>query len=80
MGIINDCWTEQKNIQIFITHDGLMDTQEAISCAIPMLGIPLFTDQFTNIDLCAKKKIPIRLNYHNLIEEKLNMTLNNILL
>lgn len=35
-----------KNTKLFITHSGLMSSQEAIYHGVPMLGIPIFADQF----------------------------------
>lgn len=56
-----------------------MGTQEAISSAVPMIGIPLFADQFINIDLCVKKKIAVRLEFDDLTEIKLDAALNEVL-
>ncbi|KAK0175129.1 hypothetical protein PV327_008908 [Microctonus hyperodae] len=70
---------KHKNIRAFITHGGLMGTQEAISCAVPMIGIPLFADQFINIDLCVSKKIAVRLDHDDLTEIKLDAALNEVL-
>ncbi|KAK0079330.1 hypothetical protein PV326_008802, partial [Microctonus aethiopoides] len=70
---------KHKNIRAFITHGGLMSGMEAISCAVPMIGIPLFADQSSNIRSFVKQKIAINLNYHDLTEAKLNEALNEIL-
>ena len=34
-----------KNIRVFITHGGLLSTQEAIYHGVSLLGLPLFADQ-----------------------------------
>ncbi|XP_011141917.2 UDP-glucuronosyltransferase 2B19 [Harpegnathos saltator] len=71
---------KHKNIRAFITHGGLMGTQEAISYGVPMIGIPLFADQHVNVQSCVKKKVAISLNsVHDVTEEKLTSALNAIL-
>ncbi|KMZ05330.1 uncharacterized protein Dsimw501_GD18375, isoform C [Drosophila simulans] len=37
------------NLRLFITHGGLQSVMEAIDNGVPMLGLPLFFDQFNNI-------------------------------
>jgi len=73
-------FTEHKNVQAFITHGGLLGTQEAIYCGIPMIGIPLFGDQYVNIQNYVNKKVAISINSVNdITEEKLTSAINNIL-
>ncbi|XP_072930001.1 UDP-glycosyltransferase UGT5-like [Epargyreus clarus] len=36
------------NIKLFISHGGLLGTQEAVACGVPMLTIPLYADQALN--------------------------------
>ncbi|XP_035737135.1 UDP-glucuronosyltransferase-like isoform X1 [Vespa mandarinia] len=70
---------QHRNVKAFITHGGLMGTQEAISCGVPMIGIPLFADQFINIDNYVEKKIAIKLDCENLSEDSMDAALNAIL-
>ncbi|XP_014479890.1 PREDICTED: UDP-glucuronosyltransferase 2B30-like [Dinoponera quadriceps] len=71
---------KHKNIRAFITHGGLMGTQEAIYYGVPMIGIPLFGDQKINIQSYERKKIAISLNsVQDVTEEKLTSALNSIL-
>ncbi|XP_038207237.1 UDP-glycosyltransferase UGT5-like [Zerene cesonia] len=43
------------NCVLFITHGGLLSTTEAIHFGVPIVGIPVFADQFTNIQLAVNK-------------------------
>ncbi|KAM3962556.1 UDP-glycosyltransferase UGT47A1 [Aphomia sociella] len=36
------------NIKLFISHGGLLGTQEAVACGVPMLTIPQYADQALN--------------------------------
>ncbi|KAL0123310.1 hypothetical protein PUN28_005685 [Cardiocondyla obscurior] len=70
---------KHPNIRAFITHGGLMGTQEAIAYGVPMIGIPLFADQFTNVDKYVAKNIAIRLDIQTITEERMDAALNAIL-
>lgn len=43
------------NCVLFITHGGLLSTTEAIHYAVPIIGIPVFGDQFNNVNRAVKK-------------------------
>ncbi|KFB48157.1 AGAP007990-PA-like protein [Anopheles sinensis] len=53
------------NIKLFITHSGLLSTQEAIWHGVPVIGFPVFADQFRNINYCVNVGIAKRLSIHN---------------
>jgi len=52
---------------------------EAIICGVPMIGIPLFGDQFENIDECVDKNIAVKLDIVNVKEQDMDRALNAIL-
>lgn len=35
-------------MKLFISHGGLLGTQEAVACGVPMLMVPLYADQALN--------------------------------
>ncbi|XP_063972367.1 UDP-glucosyltransferase 2-like [Diachasmimorpha longicaudata] len=70
---------KHKNVRAFITHGGLLGTQEALAHKVPMIGIPLFGDQHTNINSYANRKIAIALSVDTLSVESLTGAINAIL-
>lgn len=56
-----------------------MGTQEAITFGIPLIGIPLFGDQFGLVNIYVRKNIAIRLDIEDISEEKLDFALEQIL-
>ncbi|XP_050679542.1 UDP-glucosyltransferase 2-like isoform X2 [Leptidea sinapis] len=53
-------WAPQNSILahpkciLFITHGGLLSTTEAIHFGVPIIGIPVFADQFINVKKAVK--------------------------
>ncbi|KAG8238387.1 UDP-glycosyltransferase, partial [Ladona fulva] len=56
-------WLPQEDILghpkllLFITHGGALSTQEAIHHGIPMVGMPFFADQHTNVRRMVELKV-----------------------
>lgn len=38
------------NVKLFISHGGVSGIYETVDAGVPVLGFPLFYDQFKNID------------------------------
>ncbi|KAH0546855.1 UDP-glucosyltransferase 2-like [Cotesia glomerata] len=70
---------KHKNIKVFVTHGGMMGTQEAIVYGVPMVGIPIFRDQFINLHAYEQRKIAIVVKLDNLTADSLTDAINKIL-
>ncbi|XP_043264519.1 UDP-glucosyltransferase 2-like [Colletes gigas] len=71
---------KHKNTKAFLTHGGLLGVQEAIYFGIPMIGIPLFGDQPTNLQNAASKNLAVSLgSLNNVTEETLTYAFDVIL-
>nr|WEU75316.1 uridine diphosphate-glycosyltransferases 40AV1 [Glyphodes pyloalis] len=54
-------WAPQQSILahpnciLFITHGGLLSTTEALHFGVPVIGIPMYGDQFSNMNIAERK-------------------------
>ncbi|XP_044271524.1 UDP-glycosyltransferase UGT5-like isoform X2 [Tribolium madens] len=67
------------NIRAFITHGGLLSTTEAVYYGVPIIGIPVFGDQKSNIAAAVSNGYAIEVPLAKLTEEMLSEALNEIL-
>ncbi|KAF2886449.1 hypothetical protein ILUMI_19724 [Ignelater luminosus] len=69
------------NLKLFISHVGTLSTQEAIYHGIPILGMPIFSDQKVNIAKMEHRMLAIYVDIKNIsfeiMYEKLIEMLNN---
>ncbi|XP_050683670.1 UDP-glucosyltransferase 2-like [Leptidea sinapis] len=70
---------KHPNIKIFITQGGLQSTDEAINAAVPLIGIPLFGDQWYNVEKYVHHGIGIKLDILTLTENEFKVALEEIL-
>ena len=68
-----------ENVKLFITHGGVSSFQEAICHKTPMVGIPIFADQFLNIDEATRKHIGVHVNFETMTEKSLANSINEVL-
>ncbi|KAG5893417.1 hypothetical protein JTB14_024330 [Gonioctena quinquepunctata] len=67
------------NTVAFITHCGLLGTIEAVYYGVPQLGLPMFWDQYRNIEESVRRSMAIKLNYDDLTKETFEKALTEIL-
>ncbi|XP_065202682.1 UDP-glycosyltransferase UGT5-like [Planococcus citri] len=81
-------WLPQKdilahpNVKLFMSHGGLLGLNEAIYAGVPILGIPIFADQLTNVNHLKNLGAAEVLDYNEITEEnvlkKIYQILDNI--
>ncbi|EDW66953.1 UDP-glycosyltransferase UGT5 [Drosophila virilis] len=67
------------NVKLFITHGGLLSTIESIYFGKPVLGLPVFYDQFMNVKHAARMGFGLGLDLLNLKQTELVDTINILL-
>ncbi|CAH0547990.1 unnamed protein product [Brassicogethes aeneus] len=67
------------NVKLFITQGGLQSLQEAVTNAIPMVGIPFFGDQFQNVQKIVKRGIAVKLHRHEISKETIKNAITKVL-
>lgn len=64
---------------MFISHGGLIGTQEATFNGVPIIGIPIYADQYNNLLQAQNIGLGRMLLYHDINEETLRRTLNDVI-
>lgn len=67
------------NVRLFITHGGLLSTQESIYHGVPMVGLPFLADQRVNLQRNVEKGVAEKLDYHKLTSTNVLNTLKQVL-
>ncbi|XP_055606533.1 UDP-glycosyltransferase UGT5-like [Uranotaenia lowii] len=79
-------WLPQSDIlahpkvKVFITHGGLLGTQEGVYRAVPMLGIPIYCDQHLNMNKAVLGGYAVKLYFPNITETSFRWALQELLL
>lgn len=83
--IIYKSWLPQDdilahpNVKLFITHGGQGSVVESQYHGVPMVGIPFFGDQHSNMANVKKSGFGLSLQYTSLTEEELRSTILEVL-
>ncbi|XP_034234754.1 UDP-glucuronosyltransferase-like [Thrips palmi] len=67
------------NLRLFVTHGGLLSTQESVYNSVPLVGIPTFADQEFNMKSAFNKGFCEYVSYTDLSEEKLGAAIAKVL-
>lgn len=68
-----------QNVKLFITHGGLHSIEEAIYNGKPVVGMPFFADQFTNLRLVEKNGYGKMITFVELTEKLFEDTIKEVL-
>lgn len=68
-----------KKAQLFITHGGQNSLLQAVYHAVPVLGIPLFGDQFDNVVRAETKGLGLTINPTHITRELLSSTIQTLI-
>lgn len=60
---------DHPNCKLFITHGGVHGIMETIHAGVPIIGFPIFGDQFQNIKICQENGFGIERDFWMLTEE-----------
>ncbi|XP_015363936.1 PREDICTED: UDP-glucuronosyltransferase 2B15-like [Diuraphis noxia] len=67
------------NVKLFISHGGLLGTTEAVYEGVPILSMPIFGDQMTNIKAVVSKGAAEMMNYGDLNEDEIFIKITSML-
>ncbi|XP_069693293.1 UDP-glucosyltransferase 2-like isoform X1 [Periplaneta americana] len=67
------------NIRMFITHCGKMSTSEATYRGVPIVGVPFFVDQMSNMQKIIRKGMGVYLDHHTMTKESVLIAIREIL-
>lgn len=77
--IINIFFSAHPNIKLFISHGGLLGINEAVHAGVPVLGIPVFADQSTNVNMLKMIGAGDILHYKDISKDVVLQKVTNIL-
>jgi glucuronosyltransferase len=67
------------NVKLFITHGGLLGTQEALWRGVPLLGIPVYGDQHLNMRKAVNSGYGILLELDNITTDSVLWAIHSAL-
>lgn len=67
------------NLKLFITHGGLGSVLEAKVRGVPIVGIPIFADQMSNLQMASDEGWCVHLHYTDLTTETFSRAINEVL-
>lgn len=68
-----------SNCVLFITHGGLLSTTETVHFGVPIIGIPVFADQFTNIENAVHRGFAKKVELSYSLADDLKIAIQDIL-
>jgi len=66
-------------VRLFITHGGLLSTQETVSRGVPVVGIPIYGDQMLNVVRIVSAGLGVLLEFRNITTDSVNWAVREVL-
>ena len=67
------------NLKVFVTHGGLLSTQEALFHKVPLVGVPIALDQIGNLERAQRNGFALKLVLQTLTKEELVSSIKRVL-
>jgi len=67
------------NLKVFVTHGGLLSTQESVYFGAAIVGMPVFGDQDMNMKMAVQKGFGQMVSFYNLKSEDLDAALQEVI-
>ncbi|KAH8382365.1 hypothetical protein KR009_003162, partial [Drosophila setifemur] len=67
------------NVRLFISHGGMLSIIEGVHYGKPILGMPLFFDQFRNFEYLLNEEMALVVNLNTLTGEELKVNMERLL-
>lgn len=78
-------WVPQQDIlahpncRLFINHGGMGSTMETIHYGVPIVGVPFYNDQYTNVKRVVDLGAGVEISYFNITRQSLVWAANTVL-
>ncbi|GBP15242.1 UDP-glucuronosyltransferase [Eumeta japonica] len=78
-------WAPQQSILahpncvLFVTHGGLLSSTETVHFGVPIIGIPVFGDQFVNVGRAVNKGIAVKVDLSYDTPKELKLAIQEVL-
>jgi hypothetical protein len=70
---------DHPKVRVFLAHGGLLGTIEAVHVGVPMIGIPMYGDQSTNMKMVAAAGMATILQYKDITKDNVLKALRTVL-
>lgn len=67
------------NVKLFICHGGISGLYEAVDAGVPIIGFPLFNDQYRNVDYLVEVGMAIKMELLSVTKEEILKNIRELL-
>ena len=68
-----------RKVKVFVSHGGLLSTQESVYHGVPLIGMPVYGDQHSNIAFATKQGFAVKVSIFDLTTEVFDAALQEVI-